>query len=151
MSGIVTWWGGQSKFAKGIYIVGTLAAIGGIVYFATRKKKDDFKKSSNSHSYQDIPDMNSVSKDTTSGTPEIKPANTIVKPEPVMDRSTFPNGGKGCGEVKTTFDRDFDYVKCDGVWYTKSKPSAKIVYKEWKSLKGNVVANERLDRRYPNG
>jgi len=158
MAGIKKWWGGQSKTAKTLYIVGTLAVIAGVVYFATRKKGKD-TSNKNDGGVTDIPKEEGIktpeassSKTTSStGTPEKKPQQNTFS-----DKSSLPNGGVGCGDVKTTYDRDFDYVKCNGVWFTKSKPNAaspyaRGLYKEWKSLATNQVASERLNRRYPNG
>lgn len=142
MTGIKLWWGGQSKTAKSLYIFGTLALIGTAIYLANRKKdgskKLDDKKSS------DIPS------DTNTDTVK---ADVVQVP---VDKATLPNGGVGCGDIKTNFDRDFDYVKCDNVWYTKSKSNpasayAKGLYKDWKSLASNSVATERLNRRYQKG
>lgn len=151
MAGIGQWWSSKSTTTKGLLIVGTLATISAIVYFSTRKKEDlsknhlDLKKiteEANAGASTDI-----ENKTTEKDTQETKPQ---------IDKSTLPNGGVGCGDVKTTYDKDFDYVKCDGVWYTKSKPnaispSARGLYKEWKSLAGNKIATDRLSRRYPNG
>jgi outer membrane biosynthesis protein TonB len=58
-----------------------------------------------------------------------------------------------CDKIKTNYDADFIYRKCDGVWYTKSKTHAYSKYargffKEWTSLADNPKANEKLNQRY---
>lgn len=151
MAGIGEWWASKSTTTKGLLIVGTLATISAIVYFSTRKKEDLSKN------HLDLKSLTKIDDEDTSKNKEEQVNNTspnVSKPQ--VDKSTLPNGGVGCGEVKFSFDRDFDYVKCDGIWYTKSKanaasPSAKDRFKEWTSLSGNKVASERLSRRYPNG
>ena len=60
----------------------------------------------------------------------------------------LPNMGKGCGTVKTSFDKAFDYVKCDGVWWTISKDRKTIP--NWKSLEGNKIATDLLNNKYTN-
>lgn len=152
MAGIKEWWGGQSKTAKTLYIVGTIATIGTIIYFATRKKGDDKKTSSDNKASQDIPD-NTTTTETSGGDKGASTTNTTTT-ETTTSKSDLPNGGVGCGSVITNYDRDFDYVKCNDVWYTKSKanaasPYARGLYKDWKSLEGNKVATERLNRKYP--
>lgn len=62
----------------------------------------------------------------------------------------------GCGKIKNNYDADFVYRKCDDVWYTKSKTNAYSRYargffKDWESLSNNILANERLNKRYPKG
>lgn len=142
MAGIKEWWINQSKGAKALYIIGGIGLIATGVYFATRKKEDDSSKKT--------PTTDSKTQELSEQT---SPNQDI---QPVIDVTTLPNKGVGCGSVKMTYDRDFDYVKCDGIWYTKSKPNAasqfaKGLYKDWTSLKDNSVATERLERRYPNG
>lgn len=151
MAGIGEWWASKSTTTKGLLIGGTLATISAIVYFSTRKKEDLSKN------HLDLKALTKVDDEDTSKNKEEQVNNApsnVSKPQ--VDKSTLPNGGVGCGDVKVSFDKDFDYVKCDGVWYTKSKinavsPSAKGLYKEWKSLATNKIATERLSRRYPNG
>jgi hypothetical protein len=53
-----------------------------------------------------------------------------------------------CGSIQKSFDRVFDYVKCDGVWWTISKDKIKIP--EWKSLADNPTATKLLNNKYPN-
>lgn len=60
-----------------------------------------------------------------------------------------------CNKIRRNHDADFVYRKCNSVWYTKSKTNAyskyaKGFFKEWTSLSGNLLANEKLDKRYPN-
>ncbi|HWY09756.1 MAG TPA: hypothetical protein VN026_00450, partial [Bacteroidia bacterium] len=61
-----------------------------------------------------------------------------------------------CNSIRTKHDADFNYRKCNDVWYTRSKPNAhskyaKGFFKEWTSLSANPLANEKLDKRYPRG
>lgn len=59
-----------------------------------------------------------------------------------------------CGAVKTDYDGDFDYVKCNGnIWYTRSKPNGgrPNVYPNWVSLANNALATQKLNTKYPNG
>lgn len=156
MAGIKEWWGGQSTTSKVLWVGGTIVTVGLILYF-TLGNKSESKKDDKS---QDIPEDKSsggsTTTTTTTTTTKSEEKGTGTSTTPTVDKSTLPNGGKGCGVVKTTFDKDFDYVKCDGVWYTKSKPNAvsayaKGLYKDWKSLAANKVATDRLNNRYPNG
>lgn len=89
---------------------------------------------------------------------QIKEKNRDV--EPAMNKAYEPkttetsNNKQNCGKIKTGHDADFIYKKCDGVWYTKSKPHpyskyARGFFSEWTSLADNPKANERLDQRYP--
>jgi hypothetical protein len=98
-----------------------------------------------------------VKKEVKTTTPtSTNTTTTTTTSTTVHDVKTLPNGGKDCGQVHTNYDRDFDYVKCSGVWYTKSKPnpatpSKKGAIPNWKSLSANKIATERLNSRYPNG
>ncbi len=60
---------------------------------------------------------------------------------------------KNCGAPKTDYDNDYSYIKCNGVWHTKSKPSGSkaSVYPNWVSLANNAGATQKLNTRYPNG
>lgn len=147
MGGIKLWWGGQSKTTKGLYIFGAIATLGIITYFATRdsSEKQDLKTKENSNS--DIPNTN-----------ESNSEQQLLKEDEsqIIDKDSLPNKGVNCGDVKTTYDKDFDYVKCDSIWYAKSKPNAvsvtaKGLYKDWNSLANNAIATDRLNRRYPRG
>lgn len=65
---------------------------------------------------------------------------------------TLPNGGVGCGSVKADYDGNYYYVKCNGVWYTKTKPNVSVAtISSWLSLGNNPIATGRLNSRYPNG
>lgn len=64
------------------------------------------------------------------------------------DSSELPQGGKGCGDVKGSFDRVYNYIKCDGTWWTISKDKVKIP--TWKSLADNKTATDLLNSKYPN-
>lgn len=52
-----------------------------------------------------------------------------------------------CADVKTGFDKSYNYVKCDGIWWTISKDRSKIP--DWKSLADNKAATELLNNKYP--
>ena len=83
-----------------------------------------------------------------------KNQNPITDSKPVVSSPITTNDD--CGEIKTDHDADFDYKMCNGIWYTKSKTNpfseyAKDKAKEWTTLSGNTIANERLDKRYPKG
>lgn len=60
----------------------------------------------------------------------------------------LPNGGKDCSDIKTTFDKDFNYIKCKADWYIISKDIKVGKIKEWTSLSGNKTASELLNKRY---
>jgi LPXTG-motif cell wall-anchored protein len=136
----LNWWGKQPTTNKVLIVIGAIALIGTVVYFSTRKKKDSTAKTETDESGEwKAPDE--VSDETVTDTTTPKP-------------SDLPNGGVGCSSIKTMFDLDFDYIKCGGIWYTKSKsnpksPYAKGLYKNWLSLSTNKVATDRLNRRYP--
>ena len=74
--------------------------------------------------------------------------------EVISDASTLPNKGVDCSQIYGNYDKDYDYVKCAGIWYAKSKAnaisaSAKGKFKDWSSLEKAPVATDRLNRRYP--
>lgn len=143
------WWASKSKGAKaGIIIFGTLVASAitfGIIHYS--------KKSDPANPNKPNPPSDSSKEETSIGEKTISIKDS--KPHVETNALTLPNKGVGCSEVITTFDRDYDYVKCAGIWYTKSKqnPSstdAKDRFKDWTSLEKNEVATRRLATRYPN-
>lgn len=180
------WWSKQSTMTKVLVIGIPVLIIGGtIAYLALRKKDDekigdkgagtstksdsgDGKKSEGTASTTET-ETKSETKDTTKATTtevvkETKTSTptstntttTVTTSTTYHDMKSLPNGGKDCGQVHTNFDRDFDYVKCGGVWYTKSKPNPATASKKgaipnWKSLAANKIATQRLDARYPKG
>lgn len=84
-------------------------------------------------------------------------ANLIEEPaaktKTAKEKTISENPGD-CDDIKTDHDGDFDYKKCNTVWYTKSKANPVSSYarekaKDWTSLSDNAVANERLNKRYP--
>jgi len=141
--------------------------------------KKDTKGSGSTSTSSDSTSTDSTSKDsgssTTSNDDAVKATTTEVKKDVVTktptstnitkttttsttihDMKSLPNGGKDCGQVRTAFDRDYDYVKCGSAWFTKSKPNpasakAKGAIPNWKSLATNKIATQRLDSRYPKG
>ncbi len=83
------------------------------------------------------------------------PTNTTVA-SPNYATSDLPEGAKSCGSTITTHDNDYDYKKCDGDWFTRSKSNPKTVsvkgsIPNWKSLKTNATATTILNTAYPNG
>lgn len=135
------WWASKSTGAKwGIGITLALATlgIGYAVYHFAFKEKDEPKK---------ITPPANVSED--------QEAKEVAKPHTETSDLTLPNKGVGCSPVVTNYDRDYDYVKCGGVWYIKSKPNAsteaaKNSNPNWTSLSKNVVTTKLLDTRYKN-
>lgn len=94
-------------------------------------------------------EKNTASKSTVTKTAE---ENTSVTS---LTKEVFSTNNEGCNETRTNHDADFDYRKCKSIWYTKSKANpysayAKELIKEWTSLADNILANERLNKRYPN-
>ncbi len=71
-----------------------------------------------------------------------KPNNTQI----AYAENDLPNQGVGCGDVKTTFDKAYDYVFCNGAWWTISKDKSKIP--AWKNLSDNQVATNLLNNKY---
>lgn len=120
--------GGKVGIAIGI----VAAAIGTVLLVKHfRKPKEETKK---------LPDTKSEENQTNqSATPEAKTETPAA--------SDLPNGGVGCGPVRTGFDRAFNYVKCGNVWYTISKDKIKIP--KWKSLADNKTASDLLNNKYP--
>lgn len=158
------WWASQSVLKKGLIIGIPVILLGvGIWYFGFRKKDESKtedgsdKKTTPENSGGDvITEQKSETTKTSSETthaPQAKPAVTHA-PSPKIDLTKLPNGGKGCGDVKTTYDGNYDYVRCNGIWYTQSKPNPKIESKKiatWISLGSNKIAMSKLNSRYPNG
>lgn len=116
---------------KILIITGIAAVITGIV-IAVKKFTDASEPSP-----EKIQEIKDKIKDAISS----KPVDS-EKNEP----TDLPNGGAGCGPVQKAFDRTFDYVKCDGVWWTRSKDRVKIP--EWKSLADNKTATDLLNNKY---
>ncbi len=90
-----------------------------------------------------------------SETNTIKTETAITINTTKTNEPTAVSSSDGCDDIKTNHDADFDYKKCNSIWFTKSKPNPLSAYakekaKDWTSLSGNTIANERLDKRYPN-
>lgn len=142
------WWASSSKMTKGLIIGGVIAAAAAAIwYFGFRKKEDDV-------TYEEVtaneePSEENLAKmHSESVLREIERGNNI-------DRSSLPNGGVGCSEPRTSFNGDFDFVKCDGKWYIKSKqnPTDKSTlgkYPDWNPLQDGQVIVESLNSRFPN-
>ncbi len=179
------WWSKQSTMTKVLVIGVPLLIAGGVTaYFLLRKKDDDTKTddktsgggtSTSNEAKKDGGDTKTATSTTTETKDTVKSETTeVVKDVKTTtptstnvtkttttsttyhDMKSLPNGGKDCGQVHTNFDRDFDYVKCGGAWFTKSKPnpatpSKKGAVPTWKSLAANKIATQRLDARYPKG
>jgi hypothetical protein len=145
------WFSRLSKTKKGVLIGGVIAIALISAYFILKPSADEEKKTISDELTND---SNEESADALNSKTESKVSKTnIGKPAPYTGK--LPNDGKGCGDVKVAFDRDYDYVKCNGDWFVKSKQnpatvSTKGKYPDWVSLKANKVATERLNRRYAN-
>lgn len=168
-----TGWAKFSKTQKTLIIVSGIVIVGGIVYFGFIRKKDEdtstggdtkkgdgkSKSESSSTSTDDTTKESTteVEKETKTTTPtSTNVTKTTTVSTTVHDVKSLPNSGKDCGEVHTNFDRDFDYVKCAGAWWTKSKPNPATASKKgavpnWKNLASNKIASERLNARYSKG
>jgi len=164
-------WSKLSTLNKGLIIFTGLVIVSGIVYFGFIRKKDeklqeggaskggDDKKSGSGSETKDTTKstITEVEKEVKTSTPSsTNITKTTTTSTTTHDIRSLPNSGKGCGQVHTNFDRDFDYVKCGGSWWTKSKPtpatpSKKGAIPEWKSLAANKIATERLNARYTKG
>lgn len=106
----------------------------------------------NKKAVQETKETTTVTKTPTS----TNTTKTTTVSTTVHDMSSLPNGGKGCGQVQSTFDGNYDYVKCGTSWFTISKAnptsaSTKGSIPNWKDLSGNAIATQRLNSRYPNG
>ncbi len=142
----------NKKVIIGISILAVAAIIGYILY---KKHKDNAAQSNTA-----LPDatktaastnatQSSDSANTSSNVTQSKSSNSQVD-------ATLPNKGANCSSVKTDFDGDYDYVKCGTDWWTRSKANpktaaAKNSIPNWKTLKGNTVAANKLNAKYPNG
>lgn len=133
-------WASKSKGEKwgiGIGVALSLVAVGYAVYHFVFKEKDEPKKI------------------TPPATANVDVAVEAEQPHVETADLTLPNKGVGCSAIVNNYDRDYDYVKCGGVWYTKSKAnpsseSAKGKFATWTSLSQNAVATKLLDTRYKN-
>lgn len=152
------WWASSSTGVKiAVIVVGAALVATTVYYVAFRKPKDvkaEGKKSENAGggTANSEAKSNNGSSNKTSTSNAATP-NTTVSSDRTVDLSSIPNSG-GCSSPQLNYDGNYDYVKCDGVWYTQSKPNPKTSggnIATWKSLKDNTIATEKLDSRYPNG
>lgn len=114
----------------------------------SEKVFDETKKLEKKSNKAKLKEKNTASKSTVTKTAE---ENTSVTS---LTKEVFSTNNEGCNETRTKHDADFDYRKCKSIWYTKSKANpysayAKELIKEWTSLADNILANERLNKRYP--
>ncbi len=157
------WWASQSKLTKGLVIgIPVLALVSlGVWYFGFRKKDEETKggdvsKKAVEKGGDDVNSSTESKSETKTETSSTKTEST-TKPSTSTPTTTsaqkfdvtkLPNGGKGCTDVRTTYDGNYDYVKCNGVWYTQSKPNPKTASKKiatWMSLGSNKVATTKLN------
>lgn len=155
-----SWWASQSKGTKAGIIIGTIVVIAGVSYLIYRNANSDKPdKPSNEPSKDDkggrpeSPDT--TSNDTTQNTGiENNNSGNTGGAGTSANNTALPNGGSGCAVVRMAFDRNYDYVKCAGSWYTRSKdnpanPAVKGSIPNWKSLADNKVSTDRLNVAYP--
>ena len=94
-----------------------------------------------------------ISKFNKSSEPTKKKLDEAVKKveeatKPLTEKhENLPPGGK-VEDIKTDFDRIFNYIKVAGIWWTVSKDKIKIP--EWKSLASNKAATDLLNNKYQN-
>lgn len=170
------WWASRSKITKGLIITGIVLAVATGVYLLVRPKDSDSNKRKKSDS-DDSNSNESQSNDDVSNNETNDDGNSTVnesnqdsenqseqsqssennsnqkKQGIVYDASTLPNSGEGCSEPRLNYDGNYDYVKCNGVWYVKSKQNPKtpsIAIPVWAGLKPDSVRANRLSSRYPN-
>lgn len=143
------------KTKKGKIIIGVavaaIAAITTTIIVLNNKKKKEQKKLDDGQSKQD--GINTTTNaganpqtQTPSSTPK-KSDNTAPKSKE-YSKSELPNNGVGCGDVKTNFDRQYDYVKCNGDWYAISKDRTNGKLPAWTSLTGKPNAISLLDNKF---
>ncbi len=141
------WWANSSKLTKGLIIGGVLAVAGAAVwYFGFRKKEEEI-------TYEEVhsdPEKNEeeLANERAASVINKLESNNSVNP------ATLPNGGVGCSELRTAFDSNNDFIKCDGTWYikTKANPSDKSQvgkFPEWNPLQEGQLIIEQLTSRYP--
>lgn len=152
------WWANRSTTTKVLIIGGAIAIISyGVYHFAF--KKDDDNGAESESSKKDTSSSSNEHTATTNDSTQSHQSTTEKKEIPdstdkVKSTIALPNNGVGCSVLITNFDRDFDYIKCNGIWHIISKlnpatPATKGAFKEWNSLEGQKVSIERLNRRYP--
>lgn len=132
------WWASRSTGTKVLLVVlGVGIVIGGSVLAYNHFNKQD------------------ESPKTPPSTPESKPeVDAVGDKKEKKDLYTLPNKGIGCSDVITNHDGNFDYVKCNKVWWiiSKENPSneeTKGKHPDWTSLESNEVLTKLLNTRYP--
>lgn len=130
MTNVATKWYATKGGKIGIFAGLTVLTVGTILLVRYFKNNSPEKK---------LAEMADKIKDQVEKDPELS--------KTTENKADLPNGGIGCGEVKTSFDRTYNYVKCDGVWYTISKDRS--VIPTWKSLADNKTATDLLNNKYP--
>lgn len=130
-------WYSSTAGKVGIVLGIAVVAIGtyfGIQHF--RKPKEETK----------IPDAGAKTETKPNSSATAKPNNPVASKEYTPDQ--LPNKGVGCGDVKSTFDKVYDYVKCNSDWWTISKDTANGKIKTWTSLASNKTATDLLNNRF---
>ena len=163
MSDVKTgWWASKSKGAKAGIVIGSIVVIAGISYliYYLNTKDDKPADTGGGRDEADRPDRDGTDtthNETTTGTGiETNNSGNAGNTSSSVNNSSLPNGGSGCAVIRSAFDRNYDYVRCASVWYTKSKenpatPAIKGTIPNWKSLSENKPASDRLTVAFPNG
>ncbi len=103
-------WARQSKVTKGILIVTGLIIVigGGYIIYDKFIRQPDVKK---------LPESEPETKieDAIESKPEDKGKENTK--EKKTDLYTLPNKGIGCSSIYDKHDGNYDYVKCNGIWY----------------------------------
>lgn len=165
------WWSSRSNVTKGLIITGAIVIIAGGAYLLLRDKKDDSTKVNNSNdednnnSVEDneksesntelsSTDKNELENEQQAEENKSSVDSTQEQQGIVYDASTLPNGGVDCATPRLNYDGNYDYVKCKGIWYVKSKQKSKtpsVNVPNWAGLKPESLRASRLESRYPNG
>lgn len=135
-----------------------------VVAVKTSKTKTSGKNSSTKETVAETPEENvvvtKITKTKTSGKNTNNTKETVIETTStnsiVPTPPTIANTTSGCKSIRTKHDADFDYKKCNGIWFTRSKSNtyskyAKGFFKEWVSLADVPLAIEKLNKRYPKG
>ena len=112
----------------GIAIGAVVVLVGGFLAFKYFTKEDKKKTESDTKKDEGV---------------KLPPQKDVTPPS----SEGLPLGAK-IGDLKTDFDRTYNYIKANGIWYTISKDKVKIP--AWKSLADNKTATDLLNNKYPN-
>lgn len=126
-------------------VIGSLAVLTGVTLLVRHFVKKGAEKKDDKVGDQTKTDTTTTT--TTTDSTKTEPAKTETTPNE-KPNPDLPNNGAGCGPIRKAFDRVYDYVKCNNVWYTISKDKIKI--SKWKSLADNKTASDLLNNKYPN-